>query len=141
MSLTRLDIKYAVLKPVPTAVLKPVPTAAQAVGLHLCTAERNSADGLVVQRSAIRSDSEVVAQTGYTDIQEATLVTVLEPSIPYILVRSQAPNMIATVWDQSSSNKLRECCHLCVVYSNICWVSRQTSAGDGGTLALVPTPS
>jgi hypothetical protein len=58
---TRLDVKYA--------VLKPAPTAAQAVGVHVCTAERSSSEGLVVgHRSSLMSDADVSGRgDGRTD--------------------------------------------------------------------------
>ncbi len=78
MSVSRLDVKYA--------VLKPSPSAEQAVGLYLCTADRTTSEGLASHKSAVRAPSEVVAQSGFTDIQEAVLVTTLEPETPYVLV-------------------------------------------------------
>jgi hypothetical protein len=56
MSLTRLDVKFA--------VLKPAPSATQAVGLHMCAAERGATDGApggtLRNRAIVQSSTEVI---------------------------------------------------------------------------------
>lgn len=79
ISVSRLDVRYA--------VLKPSFSPDQAVGMYLCTPEKG-ADGLAARKSAVRSDTEIVAEAGFASMEEAVLLTTLEPDTPYVLVRA-----------------------------------------------------
>jgi hypothetical protein len=80
ISLSRLDVKYAVLKP----PYRPD----QAVGLYLCAPERGGADGLAARKTAIRADTEIVAESGFGSNEEAVMLVTLDPGTPYVLVRA-----------------------------------------------------
>ena len=77
LSVTRLDLKYAIIKP----EFKPE----EAVGMCLAHAER-SFEGAVMRRTAIRAASEVVVESDWTSSEEAVLLATLEPETPYVLV-------------------------------------------------------
>ncbi|MEW5315943.1 MAG: hypothetical protein WDW38_007338 [Sanguina aurantia] len=80
ISVARLDLKYAIIRP----AFDPL----GCIGLTLAHPE-TAQDGTLGRRTAIRVPlSEVVAETGFPSMDEAVMQLTLEPGTPYLLVPS-----------------------------------------------------
>ncbi|MEW5306402.1 MAG: hypothetical protein WDW36_008868 [Sanguina aurantia] len=80
ISVARLDLKYAIIRP----AFDPL----GCIGLTLAHPE-TAPDGTLGRRTAIRVPlSEIVAETGFPSMDEAVVQLTLEPGTPYLLVPS-----------------------------------------------------
>ena len=77
VSASRLDVRYA--------VLKPAFSAEQCVGLMLLRPEKAPEGGLG-RCTAVRDASQVHGQYGFNSMEEAVAMFVLEPETPYVVV-------------------------------------------------------
>lgn len=77
ISAVRLDVKYAVMKP----PFKPE----QCVGLLLAAPDK-APDGTISRKYAIKAPVEVYCNSGHANMEEAVIITTLEPETPYVLV-------------------------------------------------------
>ncbi|KAJ9524597.1 hypothetical protein QJQ45_024188 [Haematococcus lacustris] len=78
ISVSRLDVKYAVLKP----AMRPE----HAVGLYLCFPEKLGPEGQAGRKTIIRHDGEVHAQAAPSSNEEAVMLVTLEPETAYVLI-------------------------------------------------------
>mmetsp|Transcript_4340 Transcript_4340/g.11784 ORF Transcript_4340/g.11784 Transcript_4340/m.11784 type:complete len:896 (-) Transcript_4340:395-3082(-) len=80
-TVARLDVRYA--------VLKPLYSPEQCVGLYLCHPEVN-AEGTSGRRTGIFRKEELVAESGFSSMDDAVMTVTLEPSTPYVLIPALA---------------------------------------------------
>ncbi|KAF5833132.1 hypothetical protein DUNSADRAFT_10650 [Dunaliella salina] len=80
-TVSRLDVRYA--------VLKPLHSPEQCVGLYLCYPEI-TAEGTSGRRTGIFRKEEVVAESGFSSMDNAVMTVTLEPCTPYVLIPALA---------------------------------------------------